>query len=263
MRGGSFVNLSQFVGYWPLWEAAGTRFNILGDMAGDFAAAGGAPGQRAGRAVYAVNVDGAADFIQCVDDPFISMGVGQSFSFGLWHLHDGVTSDGILAKGSYAAGDYLFYYAAGANFKFSIRDPGGTAIIASAAGILNAGIWNWTGCCFDAQNQLLQMLHMRPDLGILEWVTPVATGARYAQDSAANLLLGVVGGPADYMDGGAAELWMAKRVVTPQEMMAIALNGIGCTFPFQGAPRAVQIARGMHGNMLGARRNRMTGFDWR
>lgn len=238
---------SNLIGYWPLHEASGTRFDATGsanDLTDNNTVV-----QAAGRVVNAGDFTAVnSESLHHADSAVLSTG-NIDFTVGIWVNPKTLGLFEMMAKISVAAGNYewdLYITGVGGTITFRVSSNGTALTALNSSNTLATGGWYLCFGWHDAVNDTLNV-----------WLNGVLTSTAYASgvfDGAANFRIGA-NDAGSYMNGYLCEAMYWKRILTETERQWLYNNGMGRTYPFDG-----RVSPFMLGRKKLPRRNRLTGI---
>lgn len=214
------------IGYWPLWEASGTRYDTSGG--GTSLTAFNTPTQQVGPVLSAAGFTAASSqSLQAATGPLLG---ATDLTFTCWvYLTNKTTHHGIVTKndvgGSYVSLSYNF---SADRFTWSPRSLG--YVFANTFGIPALNKWYFVAGWVDLASAT----------GTIEVnATAADTGAATitaAADTTGFVYVGYDPDLPGYMNGYIAEVGMWRRVLSKQERTWLYNNGDGRTYPFTSSP---------------------------
>lgn len=215
--------LSGLISYWKMDEMSGVRMDSVlssGNNLTDNNTVGSTTGKigTAGQFIAA-----NTEWLSIPDNPSVSLGADQSFTWSMWAKFDSLTANrGLLRKFSGAGqAEYEIYYDTGlAKIVFALMAIG---ITDNGIGTIATGTWYLIVVWHDAENNVIGIQTNNVTATIVPW-----SGG--TTDNAADVTIGRRGN--NIHDGQIDEVGFWKRALTSTERASLYNGGSGLTYPF-------------------------------
>lgn len=243
------------IGYWPLWESSGTRPSLIGalDLTDNNTVTG-----NDGRVVLASQFTAA-------NNEYLSRASEAALQFGdtyvcwfAWIYRDtaAALAHTILSKFGNSAGNNEYRFYVNTTNQLQIDLYGGTSIIGTKTHSVTLGANTWY-FCYAFHDPVANLCGVALNDGVLETAATTAVGGTSGRE----FQVGDTNSLAAFeFNGRICELGMMRGNLEIQERAFLYNQGIGRTYPWDGHASIFGAGRG-HGQMVGARRNRLVGVS--